>query len=153
MDIFEPLKGYEGLYEINKNGEIKTIKRKGTDERILKHCILKSGYKAYSLYKNGIGKTKTLHRLLAIQFIPNNDNKRCIDHIDRNRLNNNLDNLRWATHSENSSNIEHKGSIFIDKSKINNKEYIYYRVVYKGERKRFKTEEEAEQYLEQLKKK
>ncbi len=152
MDIFEPLKGYEGLYEINKHGDIKTLERRGTDERILKPCICNNGYKMVSLYKNGKGSTKTLHRLLALQFIPNPENKRCIDHIDRNRLNNAIDNLRWATYSENNSNIYHKGCIHIDKRKLNDREYIYYRVTYKdSKRKRFKTKEEADQYLEQCK--
>lgn len=148
MELFDNLKNYEGYYMINRLGQIKTLKRKGTDERILKDCVCKNGYKAVSLCKNGVQKTKTIHRLLAIQYLDNNENKRCIDHIDRNRLNNNLENLRWATYSENNFNVKKlKGFIVIDKNKIKNKEYIYYKVCIGNNKKRFKTKEDAENYL------
>ena len=148
MDIFEQLKGYEGLYEINKKGDIKTLKRQGTNERILKPHLGKNGYYCVSLFKNGKGKTYTLHFLIAQQFINNPDNYPIIDHIDRNRTNNNILNLRWTTHSINSENRYCKGCIVKDINKYGDKEYIYYRVSYRKEkRKRFKTIQEAEQYL------
>jgi hypothetical protein len=147
MDIFEQLKEYEGLYEINKKGIIKTLKRHGTNERILKQCLSKDGYYRVSLYKNGKGKTYTIHSLIAKQFIDNLNNYPLIDHIDRNRTNNNILNLRWTTYSINSENRNCKGCIVKDISKYGEKEYIYYRVCYRKEKKRFKTKEEAEQYL------
>ena len=78
------------------------IRRKGCD-KIIKESIDKTtGYIRCSLN----GKTYKKHRLIALQFIPNNDpdNKSFIDHIDRNKLNNHINNLRWCSPSENSKN-------------------------------------------------
>ena len=61
-----------------------------------------------------MSKTFTVHRLLMIAFVPNPENKRAIDHIDTNKLNNNLDNLRWCTDKENSNN-----PITLEKNRIN----------------------------------
>ena len=136
---FEPLKNYEDFYLINRNGDIKTIKRQGTDERILKPCVGKNGYKMVSLTTSNKGKSFTLHKLLAIQFLENPNKYPIIDHIDRNKLNNSLENLRWTTYSENNSNVIKNGSIYIDKCIKNNVEYFYFRVVYRQEpKKRFK---------------
>jgi hypothetical protein len=65
------------------------------------------GYKRFCLRdKNGKIKYMMLHRLLAICFIPNPNNYTEIDHIDRNKLNNNLENLRWCSSSQNCRNRE-----------------------------------------------
>jgi hypothetical protein len=151
LEIFEPLKGYEGLYLINKKGHIKTVRRRGTDERIIRPALCKNGYYAVSLNNKDGGKTFTIHRLLACQYIPNVDNKRCIDHIDRNKINNSLDNLRWVTYTENNQNKNINGHIYIDRFTKNNKEYKYFRAVYKGHKKRFKTLDEANKFLQEIK--
>ena len=62
------------------------------------------GYLRAELYKNGQGKKYFVHRLVAETFIPNPNNLPCIDHIDRNYLNNSVDNLRWCTQKENCNN-------------------------------------------------
>ena len=62
------------------------------------------GYYKISLSKNATQKTLLLHRLIALAYIPNPDNKPCIDHINRDRGDNRLENLRWATCSENDMN-------------------------------------------------
>lgn len=48
--------------------------------------------------------SKSTHRIVALSFVPNPNKKPCIDHIDNNRVNNRLDNLRWCTHQENMLN-------------------------------------------------
>jgi hypothetical protein len=65
---------------------------------------MKNGYLKITLTKNKIKKTFTVHRLVAIAFIPNPEKKLNTDHIDNNRLNNNVENLRWATVQENNRN-------------------------------------------------
>jgi hypothetical protein len=71
--------------------------------------ILKSsdrcGYLTVSLSKGNKGKMYNIHRLIALAFIDNPENKRCVDHIDNNKVNINISNLRWCTNSENSRNI------------------------------------------------
>jgi hypothetical protein len=109
MDSFEPLKGYEEKYSINRNGEVYSNKHK----KILKPCISCRGYLVFNLYKDKIARCINLHRLLALQFIPNPNNYPIIDHIDRQPLNNSLTNLRWTTHSINNRNcVKHNKSGF-----------------------------------------
>ena len=62
------------------------------------------GYEIVNLYKEGKMKTKTIHRLMANAFIPNLQNKKCVDHIDHDKTNNTIENLRFATHRENQYN-------------------------------------------------
>ena len=62
------------------------------------------GYNFVELCQNNKGKKHYLHRLVAKTFIPNPNNKKCVDHIDNNTFNNIVENLRWATSSENQGN-------------------------------------------------
>ena len=96
MDTLYDVIGYEGLYQINKNGQVWSCRY----NRFLKPQNNK-GYLMVTLSKN---KKYKVHRLLAIQFIPNPDNLPIIDHIDQNKSNNTLENLRWATNSINQQN-------------------------------------------------
>ena len=72
--------------------------------RFLKPGSDRGGYKYVVLSKKGKCKTHKIHRLIAGQYIPNPENKRCIDHINRIRTDNRVENLRWATDSENQQN-------------------------------------------------
>lgn len=99
MDIFYDLKGFEGLYKINKKGEMWSCIYK----KIMKPHI-EDGYLRVNLKKYKKKHTGRIHRLLGIQFIDNPDNLAQIDHIDRNRTNNSLDNLRWVSQITNRQN-------------------------------------------------
>jgi hypothetical protein len=105
--------GYEGLYMVSSLGRIASIERtiiqKNGIQRVLKQTILKNkvskgGYEAVFLHNTHTRKRLSIHRLVAIAFIPNLENKPCVDHIDRNRSNNVVSNLRWCTYSENMKN-------------------------------------------------
>jgi hypothetical protein len=94
--------GYELFnYEFNIAGEIRHCKTK----IIRKWQINTPGYYFVRLSSGSLHKSLLQHRALCFLFIPNPEGKPWIDHIDRNRLNNSLDNLRWVTCSENNQNM------------------------------------------------
>lgn len=105
QEIWKPIKGYEGLYEVSNLGNVRS------KTRIIKQPNNKKGYPCANVRDiNGKQKTIETHRLVAIAFIPNPDNKSQVDHIDANKLNNKVSNLRWTTPKENSNNsnsLEH----------------------------------------------
>lgn len=98
--LWKPVQGYEGLYEVSNTGEVKSTFY-GKNPRILKKSKTSTGYCKVELYKNKKRKSLRVHRLVAIAFIPNIDNKPNINHIDGNPLNNNVINLEWCTQKEN----------------------------------------------------
>ena len=89
-------------YQISDNGIV--ISRKFGKMRILKP-FKNNGYLRVILCTNGETQHFLVHRLVADAFIPNPENKPCIDHIDGNPLNNFYLNLRWCTHKENNNNL------------------------------------------------
>ena len=84
-------------YSVSNIGNIKNNKSK----QILKSGDNGKGYLFCFLWKYNKSKRFYVHRLVAQTFIPNPDNKPCVNHIDGNKENNNVNNLEWCTHSEN----------------------------------------------------
>ena len=105
MEEWKSIKDYEGLYEVSNMGRVKSLNYRNSGiEKKLKLNKSKQGYLRITLNKNGDRKTFQVHRLVAEAFIPNIDNKPEIDHIDTNKENNCVYNLRWVTGKENMNN-------------------------------------------------
>ena len=95
-EIWKPISGYEGLYEVSNLGRVKGLKR----NRILKPHNTNRYYQV-CLCKNGIQTDKLIHRLVAEAFIPNPDNLPEVNHKDENKLNNAVSNLEWLSQADN----------------------------------------------------
>lgn len=147
-EVWKDIKGYEVLYQISTNGRVKSLLKvtkfgnrlKVNEEIILNPALGKRGYYVVSLNHNGKSKTFTIHRLIAEAFIPNPENKPCIDHINTIRTDNRIENLRWVTSKENSNNIltlKHSSESTSKKWKdgcYNNRNNIHYRKVQQFDR-------------------
>lgn len=111
-EIWKDIKEYEGLYQVSNLGRVRALpiernfgnRKRKYPIRFLSPAVSKRGYMVVALSKNNKSYTCPIHRLVAQAFIPNPKNYPCIDHIDTNRLNNSIDNLRWCTYKGNSSN-------------------------------------------------
>ena len=99
MEEFKKIDEYIN-YSVSNFGRVRNDK-KGT---FLKGNKDGNGYLMVRLSKNGIPKRFKIHRLVGIYFIENVNNYEMIDHINRNKLDNCVDNLRWATRSQNNAN-------------------------------------------------
>lgn len=109
-EIWKDVPSYEGYYQVSNLGNFRSLPRviryKGNGirnypaKRLLTETT-KDNYQRITLMKEGIKTRYQAHRLVALAFIPNPENKPCINHIDGNKSNNVVTNLEWCTASEN----------------------------------------------------
>ena len=107
-ELWLPIKDYEGLYEVSNTGKIKALYRRVDKgkchrewcEHLLKYGVDGKGYFRTNLSKDGVNRTVKVHRIVAEAFIPNHENKPTVNHKDGNKQNNCVENLEWATLSE-----------------------------------------------------
>lgn len=114
-EIWKDVIDYEGIYLVSNLARVKRImSRKNPTCDIMNNIYHPSGYVHISLTNNGKGRNFKLHRLVAIAFIPNPENKPQVNHIDGNKLNNLPSNLEWNTSKE---NINHAWETGLSKAK------------------------------------
>ena len=161
-EIWKPIKGYEGLYEVSNFGRVKRLSRKvndyrGENTRIIKEKILSpfdngKGYLVITLVKNKKKNNHYIHRLVAFAFLPNPNHFEYVNHLDYNTKNNEVSNLEFCTQKTNvnysKENMKHRKNITHTNT---GERYIYYRksknvyrvVIDKKEYPSFRTLEEA----------
>lgn len=104
-EIWKPVEGYEGLYEVSDSGNVRSLSRKAgkvhIKGRILKPFQNRNGYLCVCLSKEGTTKTVGIHRLVATAFVPNPNGKETVNHINECKNDNRASNLEWLTLQEN----------------------------------------------------
>lgn len=109
-EIWEDIKGYEGLYQVSSLGNIRSLSKQiggsrgntVTRKEKLKKTVLQSnGYKNVILHKNKISTGFGVHRLVAAAFIANPHNLPVVNHKNFNKSDNRIENLEWCTQSQN----------------------------------------------------
>jgi len=117
-EVWKPVVGFEGHYEVSNMGRVRSVDRiviqKAKKDSALKRVyrgrilryMIRGKIKRHGvcLYKDNVPYPKLVSRLVAEAFIPNPENKPEVDHIDTNPFNDRADNLRWVTHQENCMN-------------------------------------------------
>lgn len=105
-EIFVDIKGYEGLYQISNKGNVRSLLFRNKQcalprIRAIKPFTNDRGYQSVALYKAGTQKRACVHRLVAEAFIPNDERKSVVNHLDYDPSNNKVENLEWCTQREN----------------------------------------------------
>ena len=108
-EIWKPIQGFEGRYEVSCTGLVRSIYGRLGVGRILKPSIGKKGYLSVELCgRTTDGKytsiRKNIHRLVADAFLPIDPDRPVVDHINCNKQDNRVENLKRCTHDENNKN-------------------------------------------------
>jgi hypothetical protein len=114
MEIWKPIKNFEDIYEVSNLGRVRSLDRlvdykpHGVSSPVIKkgsrlklYYNKSTGYYQVNLWKNGIMTRGVVHRLVAETFIPNTEDKSCVNHKNGRKLDNRANNLEWATYKEN----------------------------------------------------
>lgn len=93
---WKPISGYEGYYLVSDKGDVWSVRRK----KMLAPKMQKTGYLRVALSVDGRVKNFSIHRIVALAFIPNPEGKPTVNHINENKTDNRVENLEWATTRE-----------------------------------------------------
>ena len=119
-EVWKFIPGYENYYKVSNFGNFESVERWIKDERTenglrlypakkLKTETTKDNYQRIVLMKDGIKKRYMCHRLVAETFLEHKEGKDIVNHIDGNKSNNNVQNLEWCTHKENTKHAWETG--------------------------------------------
>lgn len=125
MEEWKDISGYEGIYQVSSFGRVRSVDRivngPKTKKKIKGRMIVLrnhgSGYKTVNLWKDNNFHIAYVHRIVAEAFIPIQEGKHEVNHIDNCKSNNNVDNLEWCTHQENGFHA-HRGGFNRSSKKV-----------------------------------
>lgn len=119
QEVWRPVFGYEGLYEVSSLGNIRSVDRErdhgfGNATRTLKGRPIKGwinskGYKIVALSLDGVVANRSIHSMVCDAFHPTSRNRECTNHLDGNKLNNRPDNIEPSTYSKNNAHAYRTG--------------------------------------------
>jgi hypothetical protein len=143
-EIWKSIPGYDDFYEVSNHGRVRSYYKgsrgRSEEPKLKKTPVFAAGYPYVNLHKPaGKPKVVPVHRLVAMVFIANPDNKPCVNHIDGNKENNYCGNLEWVTYSENAFHAYEIGLRVKEgqkgeesaSSKLTNEEVLSIRKIYK----------------------
>lgn len=111
-EIWKPIIGYEGLYEVSDQGSVRSLRYNNTNE--IRKLVLRrrqNGYMCVTLCKNNIKKFPSVHRIVARHFVPNPHEKPQVNHLNEDKTDNRAANLAWCTSEENNNYGAHNSRI------------------------------------------
>lgn len=108
MEKWLDVVGYEGVYSISSTGVLKSLANGASKKEKILKTFVKHGYPAVKLCKEGVKKHYTIHRLVALHFIPNPQGYPYVNHKDENRANHSVENLEWCTPAYNTAYSSYK---------------------------------------------
>lgn len=126
-EIWKDVPGYDGVYQVSSIGRVRSVTRvikHGDHKRtsygtILIQYVTVWGYMGIGFYKDRKRKCHPIHRLVAIAFIPNPENKKQVNHKNGIKTDNRIENLEWATPHENISHAFSNGLSFVKRGSGN----------------------------------
>lgn len=106
-EIWRDIKGFEGMYQISNLGRVKSLNYHRSKKEKILHPRVNTRYLYVNMSKNNKVTHGYIHRLVAMYFVPNPENKPYVNHKDGNKHNNHVDNLEWVTPLENNLHSYH----------------------------------------------
>jgi|LakMenE18May11ns_1017448.scaffolds.fasta_scaffold9959546_42 hypothetical protein len=155
-EVWIDIKGYEGQYQISNLGRVKSLEREvlrplnsyTIPTKILKHGKNKKGYEYVNLCKYSKVKLNVIHRLVAIHFIPNTENKATVNHKNGIKIDNRVENLEWNTVSENTKHAHKNGlSNISELNRQMSRDRLYKKVIHTETNKIFNSVQSAAEFF------